>query len=173
MKNKGILIFMLINMMELDKNVIKALNSQTRIKILKALLDRQKMPTELSAELKLAGSTVVEHLKILQTSGLVLKKNTGRKWVYYELTSSGKSIIKPKAPVQFFVVLFLGIAIIFSGLIKYVYSPIQNITALDSMEAGAAKAIQTNYIQRTDYLFIILIAVGILLVLLSIWKLRK
>ena len=89
MKNKGILIFMLINMMELDKNVIKALNSQTRIKILKALLDRQKMPTELSAELKLAGSTVVEHLKILQTSGLVLKKNTGRKWVYYELTSCG------------------------------------------------------------------------------------
>jgi len=153
--------------MQIDKKIIKALGSETRIKILKALLERRKMPSELSNELSLAGSTVVEHLKILEEAGLVSKKETGRKWIYYELTNIGEGLIKPKYPTQFVVVLSLGLLFVFLGFTRYFSPPLQAATPL--LEAG--KTIVEA--QPTDYLTIALFVVGLVLIVFGLIRLRR
>ena len=105
--------------MELDKKAIRALSSDTRVDILKSLAKRRKTPAELSRELGLAGSTVVEHLKKLENSGLVRKERTHRKWIYYELTSKGRNLVKPTFPVQFAIMLSVGILFAFFGVYNF------------------------------------------------------
>ena len=101
--------------MNLDKQDMKVLSSDTRVEILRALSHRRKMPSELARELGIRPSTVVEHLKILKKSGMVIVINTGHKWKYYDLTSKGSNLIKPKFPVQFAILLSIGIIVMFTG----------------------------------------------------------
>ncbi len=106
--------------MELDKKAIKALSSDTRIEIIKSLGDRRKMPTELAKEMKLAGSTVTSHLKQLEQAGLVNRRMTGHKWIYYELSKKGSNIVSPTIPIHLIVGLVVGIVFVASGgLIQY------------------------------------------------------
>lgn len=102
--------------MEVDRKMIKALSADTRLDILKSLKQRRKMPSELSKELKLAGSTVVEHLRKLEEAGLVEKQERGEKWIYYDLTDKGKGLVEPKMTMQFILMLCLGVLFIFTGL---------------------------------------------------------
>jgi DNA-binding transcriptional ArsR family regulator len=80
----------------LDKDVFKALASETRISILKSLSRRRKTLTELSKELGMSFSTIKEHLDSLVAVGLIEQKDEGYKWKYYELTSKGKAILHPE-----------------------------------------------------------------------------
>ncbi|MEM5804250.1 MAG: winged helix-turn-helix domain-containing protein [Candidatus Aenigmatarchaeota archaeon] len=102
--------------MDIDKRTIKVLSSDTRVDILKSLIERRKMPSELSKEMGMAASTIVEHLRQLESAGLVEKRRTGRKWIYYELTRQGRSLVKPQFPVQFNVLLTLGVIFMFAGI---------------------------------------------------------
>ena len=104
--------------MELDKESIKALAAEKRVDILKSLAIRRKMPSELSRELNIVPSTVVEHLKKLEKAGFVKKVETGHKWIYYELTNKGEDLVKPKIPVQVFLILSVGIILMFSGALN-------------------------------------------------------
>lgn len=80
----------------LDKQVFKALVSDTRISILK-LLNKQMMTLQdISEELGLAHTSVLSHMKVLERAKLVVKEETSRKWKYYRITDSGKKIIKPE-----------------------------------------------------------------------------
>jgi DNA-binding transcriptional ArsR family regulator len=101
--------------MNIDKKDIKALSSDTRVEILRALGDRRKMPSELARELGISPSTVVEHLKLLKKSGMVSDIPTGHKWKYYNLTTKGGNLIKPRFPVQFAILLTLGIILVVGG----------------------------------------------------------
>ncbi len=112
-------------MEKIDKKTIKALSAERRIEILKALAVRRKMPSELSREIGLAASTIIGHLNILEDAGLVERKDTGRKWIYYELTFKGRSIVKPKIPVQFVVVLSIGLLIMLTGFMNLDYLYLQ------------------------------------------------
>lgn len=107
--------------MQIDKKVINALDSETRVKILKSLLQRRKMPSELSKELNLAASTILEHLDVLENAGLVIRKESGRKWIYYELTFKAESLIKPKIPIQFVLILSLGLILMIGGILNITY----------------------------------------------------
>ncbi|MEM5778209.1 MAG: metalloregulator ArsR/SmtB family transcription factor [Candidatus Aenigmatarchaeota archaeon] len=98
--------------MEIDRKTLKALAADTRLDILKSLGKRRKMPSELAKELNLATSTIVEHLNKLEEANLVKKEETGHKWIYYNLTEKGESLIKPKIPVQFVIVLSITLIII-------------------------------------------------------------
>ena len=162
--------------MEIDRKTLKALAADTRLEILKSLGKRRKMPSELSKELNLAPSTVIEHLNRLEEADLVRREETGHKWIYYSLTEKGESLIKPRFPVQFVLVLTLGLIFIFAGFVKYSYT---DFGALESQIAkaplataeGAGKAVQTPSI---DWILIGLFVIGIILVILSlIIKLKK
>lgn len=73
--------------------VMKALSDPNRVKIIKALQQKQMCVCELQAALKLAQPTVSKHLKILEEAGLVDYKVDYKKdglWVNYFL-ADGKS----------------------------------------------------------------------------------
>ena len=107
--------------MEIDRKTLKALAADTRLDILKSLGKRRKTPSELSKELRLATSTVTEHLTKLENADLIRREETGHKWIYYSLTKKGENLVKPKYPVQFVLVLSITIIIIFAGSI-FMYS---------------------------------------------------
>lgn len=80
----------------LDREVFKALASDTRLDILKALDERQKTVTELARELELNKATVFEHLEKLATVGLIQKLEDDRKWVYWQLSWTGRRLLHPE-----------------------------------------------------------------------------
>jgi DNA-binding transcriptional ArsR family regulator len=79
----------------LDRETFKTLASETRVGILKSLARRRKMLTELSREFGMSPSTIKEHLDNLARAGLVVQKDDGHKWKYYELTGKGKDVLNP------------------------------------------------------------------------------
>lgn len=82
----------------LDREVFKALASDTRLDILKALDVRQKTVTELAKELELNKATVFEHLEKLAAVGLIQKveEDVERKWVYWQLSWTGRRLLHPE-----------------------------------------------------------------------------
>lgn len=118
----------------LDRNAFKALASNTRVNILKALEANQRTVSELARELEMNKATMYQHLEQLRQAGLV-KRMDGperlktvksgphqapvpgppRKWVYYKLTFKGKNVVNP-GKVRFAVMLtvfaVIGIAVV-------------------------------------------------------------
>lgn len=152
--------------MEIDKKTIKALSADTRVNILKSLAERRKTMTELASEFNLSKPTVMEHLIKLEESGLVVKIDTDRKWIYYELSSKGEKLIKPKTPTPFVILLTLGIIIIVFGsmnltimtLQPYQYKttetitrivPAETVTGGASTRAAGNKTIENITIEET------------------------
>ena len=80
----------------LDQSSFKALASESRITILKALHERNHTLSELSQKLDLKHSTVKEHLQALLAADLVHCLDEGRKWKYYSLSSKGKALLEPE-----------------------------------------------------------------------------
>lgn len=60
-----------------NKNLFKALSSESRIKIIKKLLNKKLHVSELSRELKLSKPVVSRHVKILEKAGLINRKKIG------------------------------------------------------------------------------------------------
>jgi len=101
----------------LDRAAFKALASDTRLDILRTL-DKKKMSlSEISRETELNKATLHEHLSKLIDAGLVNRKSReGHKWVYYQLSWKGESLLHPentKIVVMFVTAvfaLFIGIS---------------------------------------------------------------
>jgi DNA-binding transcriptional ArsR family regulator len=121
--------------MEIDRKTLKALAGDTRLDILKSLSYRRKMPSELSKELNLAPSTIIEHLNKLEEANLVKREETGHKWIYYSLTDEGENLIKPSIPVQFVLVLSISLIVIFAGFVYINYT--NSYAALAPLTKGA------------------------------------
>ncbi|MBU0899041.1 MAG: metalloregulator ArsR/SmtB family transcription factor [Nanoarchaeota archaeon] len=97
----------------LDKKAFKVLASDTRVNILKSLGQQRKMLTELAKELGMSVSTIKEHLDKLSEAGLVVQRDDGHKWKYYELTRVGETILNPDHDTKIWVLLSLsGVALL-------------------------------------------------------------
>ncbi len=113
----------------IDKKVLFALASETRIEILKNLSERRMTLTELSERLKMSKTTIKEHLNRLIEAGLVERVNEGRKWIYYELTEKGRKILYPDDLTKIVLLLSSAIASVITGLCElYISSRKQIIT---------------------------------------------
>lgn len=97
----------------LDRETFKALASETRLQVLHALDERRKTGSELARELDLNKATIHEHLQILEATGLVAKKDEGRKWMYWELTWEGSKLLHPGQGAVFSVL--LGLSVLATG----------------------------------------------------------
>lgn len=86
----------------LDKRTFKALAVDTRVDILKLLVERQHTLSELSDILGLRHSTIKEHIDVLVQAELIKGDTDGRKWKYYALTFKGRQFIQPKEVKVFF-----------------------------------------------------------------------
>jgi len=172
--------------MEISRQEIKALASDTRVAILKSLGGRRKMPSELSREFSMAPSTVVEHLHILKSAGLIKGVETGHKWKYYELTEKGRGLVIPRFPMQFVVMLSVGVLAVFGSLAgllsegtaslggKELSAPVYSagaqiadrcVTAINQIEAPMPPIPLTYYIPHA------LLVIGILLIMFAAVKL--
>lgn len=80
----------------LDQASFRALASETRIAILRALSEHQMTLTELAERLGISKPGVMKHLELLQEAGLVLREDAERKWIYYRLTTKGERILDPE-----------------------------------------------------------------------------
>ncbi len=69
--------------------IFKALSDPNRIRIIKMLQEKTLCVCEIREVIKLANSTVSEHLSILKKAGFIIEKKEG-KWVNY--------LINPKPP---------------------------------------------------------------------------
>lgn len=81
----------------LDMTAFKALASDTRLSILRALDGKKLNLKELGKVTSLNKATLHEHLVKLNEAGLVKKKErNGHKWVYYKLTWRGEGLLHPE-----------------------------------------------------------------------------
>jgi DNA-binding transcriptional ArsR family regulator len=100
----------------LDAESFKALASDTRLLILKALDARPLTVSELSRLLDLNKATVFEHLKQLSAAELAKREeDPARKWVYYKLSWKGRNVLHPEN-AQIFIMLGVA-ALSFGGAI--------------------------------------------------------
>ncbi|MEA3199280.1 MAG: ArsR family transcriptional regulator, arsenate/arsenite/antimonite-responsive transcriptional [Thermoplasmata archaeon] len=93
----------------LDPDLLRTLASDSRRDILRLLKQRRMTLTELATALNLGKATVLEHLKKLQDTQLVARRDDERLWVYYELTPRGKRVVTP-GRTRFFLVMGLTAA---------------------------------------------------------------
>jgi DNA-binding transcriptional ArsR family regulator len=107
----------------LDMHTFKALASDTRLDILKALDGKKLSLKDISKVTNLNKATLHEHLTKLNEAGLVKKKEReGHKWVYYKLTWKGEGLLHPentRIVVMFsatFISLFVALVFILSFL---------------------------------------------------------
>lgn len=120
----------------IDRNTLKALGADTRIAILKQLNKRRMTQAELASELNLSAPAVKEHLERLEQAQLVLQKDEGRKWKYFELTSKGAGIVQPSNAKVWFLLAISVIA--FAASTFQVYG-----------QLFAAPAVQQPQLMRT------------------------
>jgi len=167
--------------MEIDKQTLKTISVDSRLDIMKKLNHRRMLPSELSKKLGLAPSTVTEHLKKLENSGLVIKKETGHKWIYYELTEKGLNLIRPERDVKFVLVLGLGALFIFSSIAKLFYQGAQVIRSIvpPATTGGMNDMLATEEAAKElvsgapvtsnpiDYMFWAMIILGVILIIIS------
>ncbi|MBI4163241.1 MAG: winged helix-turn-helix transcriptional regulator [Candidatus Aenigmarchaeota archaeon] len=162
--------------MDLNKEDIKALSADTRIAILKSLSKRRKMPAELAKQFSLAPSTINEHLKHLEVSKLVIRKNTGHKWIYYELTEKGSNLLAPKFPIN--LVLSLAGGIIFVAGLLYQFLPKTVDMASRAVETATKSAADISTLQpakvqemvQIDTVTTILVIIGAALIGFGLYR---
>ncbi len=73
--------------MEEKVKVFKALSDVNRLRILKILQEKSLCVCEIKEVLKLANSTVSQHLSILKEVGFIVESKDG-KWVNYKINSN-------------------------------------------------------------------------------------
>jgi DNA-binding transcriptional ArsR family regulator len=105
----------------LDKNTIKALSVEQRQAIMKMLARRPYTASEIAKVTGRHVTTITQHLDVLEGSGLVRKKDSTNKWVYYTLTDRGERLFKPQS-YSWIVVLSLSIVLVSIGMLR-IFSP--------------------------------------------------
>ncbi len=89
----------------LDDALLKVLSSESRREILRLLAERRMTGAEMAGRLNLGKPAVSEHLKKLTEAGLIERQDDPeRRWVYYNLSARGKSILEPQR-VRFYLVM--------------------------------------------------------------------
>jgi len=86
----------------LTPRIFAALASPERIRVLRALEERNMTGTEVAAKLALSKSTAFKELSRLEEAELVARIEGNRKWVYYRLTEIARRILHPEDVVMTF-----------------------------------------------------------------------
>jgi len=106
-----------VDSQSLEKEDLKILGTESRVKILKHLGKRKMTVSELSRQVDMSKSTVHEHLATLADAGFIEKSdNNGNIWVYYHLTDKGKKTLRSRT--RFFLMLSSAIVVLLLGLAR-------------------------------------------------------
>lgn len=140
----------------LDMNTFKALASDTRLGILRALDGKKMSLKDISKATNLNKATLHEHLAKLNEAGLIKRKEReGHKWVYYKLTWKGEGLLHPentRIVVLFtttFVTLFFGVVFFFNYIKGQIIAKAVNLIGSDSTTLYAAEGKGIEFFQLT------------------------
>jgi len=86
----------------LTPRVFAALASPERIRVLRALEERNMTGTEVASRLALSKSTAFKELSRLEEAQLIARVEGNRKWVYYRLTEMARRILHPEDVIMTF-----------------------------------------------------------------------
>ncbi len=172
----------------LDRDMFKALASETRLDILKALDGKKLGLNEISNEINLNKATLYEHLTKLYEAGLVKRnERQGHKWVYYTLSWKGESLLHPentRIVVMFsstFIALFFGII----SLINFIRININferrsdlifSLKDSNAEQAAPIVGVGSNYIigyNNYHFLAVFCFSIFLIMMIISIWKYNK
>ncbi|AEA47809.1 regulatory protein ArsR [Archaeoglobus veneficus SNP6] len=150
----------------------------TRVSILKALNGRKYTVSELSRVLGLSKPTILYHVRILENAGYVRRIDDGRKWVYYELTNSGRSVLRwrkvkmllPVAAGATALIATATMAITRLGVQKRSYTVEKYVPRETVPEVGTPKAMGADY---TWLLIVGLLCVATIVLLAIYLAIRK
>ncbi len=165
--------------MDLNKEDIKALSADTRVAILKSLSKRRKMPAELAKQFSLAPSTINEHLKHLEISKLVMRKNTGHKWIYYELTEKGSNLLAPRFPINLILSLAGGIIFVAGLLYQFLPKTFSRVggaletTAKSAADISSLGSTKVQEMAQIEALTVILVVIGTILIGFGLYRKLK
>lgn len=125
----------------LQKEDLKILGTESRVKILKHLGKRKMTVSELSRQIDLSKSTVHEHLATLADAGFIEKSdNNGNIWVYYHLTDKGKKALHSRT--RFLLMLSSAVIMLLLGLTRlwqYASELSQNTLHEDDLVPGGTE----------------------------------
>jgi len=106
----------------LDKDSLKALSTETRQEIIKMLSKRPYTASEISKIMNKHVTTITEHLEILEKAGLINRKDSTNKWVYYTLTDKGTKLFKPMY-YTWVITLSIALVVVVTASLWYAFSP--------------------------------------------------
>ncbi len=164
----------------LEKDVFKALASDTRIAILKILDKRRHTQSELAVTLKLSVPTVKEHLDAMDKAGLVKPIDEGYKWKYYELTEKSKCILDPERKkvwilLGFWIVAAVGtFAVFFSKTFLFAGASTASMKAISAQEtvlsaaSPAADSTRAAIAVSKPFPYVEAVVIGILVILTAL-----
>jgi DNA-binding transcriptional ArsR family regulator len=121
----------------LSQNELKALASQTRVKILKLLNERNHTLSELSKKLNFSSPTIKQHLETLVNTQIIQQMNEGRKWKYYSLTRKGKNMLQPEE-TNFVLLLSISSIALIGLIIMLSFTLTPTISSTGFMTQGTA-----------------------------------
>jgi DNA-binding transcriptional ArsR family regulator len=164
----------------LDKKMLKALSTETRQEIIKMLLKRPYTASELSKMLNRHVTTITEHLNILEKSGLISKKDTTNKWIYYALTEKGEKLFKTSY-YSWVVVFAISAVLMFTGFLRIftpAFGPLRSDVAQSTSGALEASKVpditaKTGVVDFMGMALIALAIIGFAYLGYRIWKSRK
>jgi len=172
----------------LDLESFKALSSDTRVDILKALDGKKMGLNDLCKQTQLTKATLHEHLNKLVQAGLIKKnQRDGHKWVYYKLSWKGSSLLHPENTRV--MLLFTTTIIALSAAITGFFLHLQQIIPADTRNEGMLLAENDN-LSKSPLLFEggselitqnqLFLGIGILcaiifvtLLTISLWRYKK
>lgn len=144
----------------LDMATFKALASDTRLDILRALDGKKMSLKDICTATNLNKATLHEHLLKLNEAGLVNKnERDGHKWVYYRLTWKGECLLHPENTriVVLFSVTFMTLFVGIINLVNYVKGvvigkvvTIGGSSRYISAENACSPSFALNYINVTN-----------------------
>jgi len=106
----------------IDMHTFKALASDTRLDILKALDGKKLSLSDICKATNLNKATLHEHLSKLYEAGLVKKnEREGHKWVYYKLSWKGEGLLHPENTkiVVMFCITFISLLVAVMLLVNF------------------------------------------------------
>ncbi|MFH0835273.1 MAG: winged helix-turn-helix domain-containing protein [Candidatus Micrarchaeota archaeon] len=100
----------------LDRESFKALSSETRVAILKKLMERRMTASEIAKDLKITAQATSEHLRKMEKAGMVVPEKRS-KWVYFALTEKGRAVLEP-GTTKLFVLLAISLVAVGWGAMR-------------------------------------------------------
>lgn len=130
--------------LNIDKDSIKALSVDTRVKILKVLANKQQTLSDLSQLLGLSAPTLKEHLGVLEKVAMINKLEEGRKWKYYKITEKGLCMIYPERKRIWITLSLLGLSLVGTAVSLLSYTTSRTISKLSEGAFEKAQGVVTT-----------------------------